>query len=102
MNIAGLKSFLAEQVNKLEQVYPYASAFAAESSSKYARYGTYERSAGNGGEKKGVTLTVFTGYYFKERSVDSLEYSDIEKLTAGLISDRSNDIRHEMRINGGV
>jgi TldD protein len=95
MNINGLKTFLAEQVSKLEQVYPYASAFAAESSSKYARYGTYERSAGNGGEKKGVTLTVFTGQYFKERSVDSLEYSDIEELTADLISDRSNDIKYD-------
>jgi TldD protein len=95
MNAAGLKSFLAAQVSKLEQVYPYASAFAAESNSKYAHYGTYERSAGNGGEKKGVTLTVFTGHYFKERSVDSLEFSDIEKLTAGLISDRTNDIKYE-------
>jgi len=95
MNTAGLKSFLAAQVSKLEQVYPYASAFAAESNSKYAHYGTYEKSAGNGGEKKGVTLTVFTGYYFKERSVDSLEYSDIEKMTAGLISDRCNDIKYD-------
>ena len=95
MNITGLKSFLAEQVSKLEKVYPYASAFAAESNSKYARYGTYEKSAGNGGEKKGVTLTVFTGFYFKERSVDSLVYTDIEKLTAELISDRCNDIKYD-------
>lgn len=33
MNEAELKSFLAEQVSKLEEVYPYASAFAAESNS---------------------------------------------------------------------
>lgn len=90
-----LKLFLAAQVAELEKVYPYASAFAQSVNSKFARYGTYEKSAGNGGEKKGVTLTVFTGHYFKERSIDSLDQIQIAKLTAELTADRANDIKYD-------
>ncbi len=87
MEIIKLKAILAELVSYMENVVPYASAFASTIEGRRVGASSYDKSVSIEPKSGGVTLTCFTGNHFVERSVSDVSQENLKKTADLLLAD---------------
>ena len=85
MEIKDLKTILREEVLKLEEKVPYASAFAAMDKRKTISVSEFEKSIRPADPARGVTLSAFTGTHFIEYSTNEISLESIRNTSKELL-----------------
>lgn len=92
--IIDLKETIKKYVSKIEEYYPYASAFSSEINGLRIMSGTHEENIIFKTPETGVTFTAFTGDHFLEYSVDKLNEKSFDNALKYFLKNRNLVIKN--------
>ncbi len=101
MDIKQLKPILKTAVEKLEEKFPYASAFVGDTSGRNIFVSNHEKGASFIQPEKGITLTIHNGENFIEESFDDLSQEKVNEVVNKLLSNYEVSKKQTMEIDPG-
>lgn len=101
MEIKQLKEILKKCVLKLEEKFPYASAFAADRSGRGVMVMKFDKNVSINAPQKGVTFTINNGDETLEFATDDIAEEALLKLVDEIIANNEVAAEKSITIDGG-